>query len=191
MNVEKAIWAAYRDNPCRLFSIRELSLHLKKSYPLIHQHTTRLIQDKKLLTKKLGKSILCYPNYHHSYTLLSLALADQENTSQISRSNPDAFALYNFFSTKIVPGLLSAWISQEQLVLLISNKDVKKDIQNILSHTTFSAQIQFITIDSIAQHISFLVSKSFVIYGYEQYHQMIRLEYQQFASYHNVVNLNE
>ena len=148
MNVEKSIWSAYLSNPCRLFSIRELSIHLKKSYPLIHQHVSRLILEKKLLSKKIGKSILCYPNYNNSYALLSLALAEEEFTSSASSSQQHLSLFKNFFSTQIFSGVLSAFIAEDELVIVLANKICKSDLEKSLSQTTLDKKIHYVVLEN-------------------------------------------
>lgn len=191
MNVEKAIWSAYIDNPCRLFSIRELSLHLKKSYPLIHQHVSRLIQENKLLSQKVGKSILCYPNYNNYYSLLSLALAEENNTSESKLSQQKISLFQNFFSSEIFSGLLSVFIANNELVIVVASDLYTKNINESLSQTTFSDKIHFISLDSVQSNVNLLLNKSVVLFGYEQFHLLIRSNYDLYASKYNLVKLHE
>ena len=191
MNVEKAIWSAYLKNPCRLFSIRELSLYLNKSYPLIHQHVSRLISENKLSSKKVGKSILCYPNYNNSYSLLSLALAEEAHTSFSSSSYHNISLFQNFFSTQIFQGVLSAFISNDELVVILASANYKKDVEYSLSQTTFNKKVNYLTVDLIKNNIDLFLEKSFVLFGYEQFHVLIRAHYEIYASKHNLVKLHE
>lgn len=191
MNVEKTIWSAYLANPCRLFSIRELSLYLKKSYPLVHQHVSRLLSKNNLLSKTVGKSILCYPNYNNSYTLLSLALAEENYTSLQVLSSPSISLFKDFFSLQVFPGLVSAFIANDSLVLVIMNKSSQKKIEHFLSRTTLNKKIRYVLHDDVSIIVNLLLHKSVVLFGYEQYHLLIRANYELFASKHNLVKLHE
>lgn len=191
MSVEKAIWSAYKENPCRLFSIRELSVHLGKSYPLIHQHTTRLLQDKIFLSKTVGKSILCYPNYQHHYALLALAQADNDYAQEQSKCNDELLVLRHFFSQQIFVGVVSIWSTNDELVIVLAHEEFKKSVQDVLSKTTFNQKITFLTLNDKEKLVDSLVNKSFVLFGFEQYHILIRNNYASFASRFNLVNLDE
>lgn len=190
MNVEKAIWSAYIDNPCRLYSIRELALHLKKSYPLIHQHTSRLIKEGYFNSRKLGKSILCYPNYSHSYSLLSLASADERRVSLVSKADVHLSLLYSFFSTKFFSSVLSVFTTEKEIVVILATND-KEEIESSLSQTALSKPIRYVVLADVTNNVDLLLKKSFVLFGFEQFHALIRSNYELYASKHNLVKLHE
>lgn len=192
MNIEHAIWSSYVKNPCRLFSIRELSLYLNKSYPLIHQHVTRLIKEQKLSSQVVGKSILCYPNLNNSYALLQLALAQEAQTKLLLTQDSSSRMLHQFFSTQQLKGVLSIWkTASHELVLFIADDSYKKSIEEVLSKTTLNMPIIFVTFSSLSSALNELIQAEIIFFGYEQFYHLIRLEYSSYASTHNLVKLHE
>lgn len=191
MSVEKAIWSAYLENPCRLYNIRELSLHLKKSYPLIHQHVSRLLLNRHLVSKTLGKSILCYPNYQDSYTLLSLALAEEKFLRDQIVVQPHLATLRDYFSSQIFPGVLSVFLANDDVVIILASKNDQRAVENSLSQTTLNKKIHYIIFNEVSSNVNLLLNKSLVLFGFEQFHSLIRLNYELYASKHNVVRLHD
>lgn len=185
MGVEKAIWTVYMSNPCRLYSMRELSLQLKKSYPLIHQHMKRLLKDKKFLSKTVGKSVLCYPNYQHPYTLLKLAESEYDHVQ--SQEDSLVASLFSFFTAHGVKGVLSSWITNEHLVCVVVDEDSKNALLDLTSKTTLRKKPLFIKASQLEEHIPLLIKKEYILHGFEFFHAQIKQFYREYASYSNVV----
>lgn len=191
MNVEKAIWSAYVDNPCRLYSIRELAISLNKSYSLVHKHMSRLLVEKKMFSKTMGKSILCYPNYTNSSTLLFMGIAEANYTFELANENSSIQNLYSFFSNQVFTGVLSVFISEDDLIIILADDLYKKEVEKVLHSTTLKKSTHFILPKDLNSKTSILVNKSLVLFGFEQFHTLIRNNYSKFAGEFNLVKLHE
>ena len=74
---------------------------------------------------------------------------------------------------------------------VLAHDSFKKEIGDALSKTTLNKEVLYIQRKEIKNYIEELVNKEVLVFGYEQFHLLIRSHYERFASKHNLVRLHE
>ncbi|MCD6547171.1 MAG: nucleotidyltransferase domain-containing protein [Nanoarchaeota archaeon] len=87
MKTELQIIDLLARNPEKSFTINEIARELNRYYSFVNKVIKRLIKEKIVIGKKVGKAYLCSLNFENEKTLTLLSIAEIEKKERFYRKN--------------------------------------------------------------------------------------------------------
>ncbi|MEK6952986.1 MAG: nucleotidyltransferase domain-containing protein [Nanoarchaeota archaeon] len=155
MRLELKIVDLLSKNKEKEFSINEIAQALKESYSFVNRITSKLIVDKVIIKKKIGKSYICSLNFKNEKTLILINLNEIQKREEFFNEEKELKMILEDIIEK-----LRTFLKENLLSVVVFGSHTKKEATKL-------SDIDLFLIVKRRVDISRTIRESYAKYGKE------------------------
>ena len=170
--LEQEIIQLYDRNLVNLLSINQISKSLNKKYPYINKKVSQLLKDGIMKKIVVGRSYLCTLDLENPKTVLLLAMFEMNKNKPFMTDNVTEFVDKNSIQLSV----LCVVEYNKRLLFVVNDLKDRRVIQRAFPDANVIDKTGFLDILSYEKE---LFTDHTVIYGYENFFSLIKMELQE------------